>query len=103
MADLNSNESQTMGNIRVIGSNAAWMMSPNNATDFASRFWGNTSAQAANATGTAVANEGQYGEVKAMFVTDSSISGDFIITLKSEIGSSRVKINADSFIRYRVI
>lgn len=83
--------------------NVGWMISPTSATAFASRFWGNTTAANAAATATAVANEGIYGEVKAMILTDANISGDFIITIASEVSGSQVKINADSFIRYRAI
>jgi len=83
--------------------NVAWMISPTSATAFASRFWGNTTAANAASTAVQTANEGIYGEVKAMFVTSGTIVGDFIITVSSEIAGSQVKINADSFIRYRKI
>tara|TARA_R110000772_G_scaffold1095_1_gene3847 strand:- start:1182 stop:2324 length:1143 start_codon:yes stop_codon:yes gene_type:complete len=83
--------------------NVAWLVSPSSATAFTSRFWGNTAAANSASTGVAVANEGIYGEVKAMMVTSGTIAGDFIITIASEIAASQVKINADSFIRYREI
>jgi hypothetical protein len=83
--------------------NVAWMISPISATTFASRFWGNTTAANAASTAVPVANEGIYGEVRAMFVTDVSVVGNFVITLASEVSGSQVKINADSFIRYRKI
>ena len=83
--------------------NVAWMVSPNAVTSFASRFWGNTSPANAGALGVPTANEGAYGEVKAMFVTGNDVVGDFIITISSEIAGSQVKINEDSFIRYRLI
>jgi hypothetical protein len=83
--------------------NVAWMISPISATTFASRFWGNTASANAASTAVPVANEGIYGEVKAMLVTAGSVTGEFAITLASEIAGSQVKINADSFIRYRKI
>jgi hypothetical protein len=83
--------------------NVAWMISPISTTTFASRFWGNTAAANAASTAVPVANEGIYGEVRAMFVTDVNVVGEFVITLSTEIAGSQVKINADSFIRYRKI
>jgi hypothetical protein len=81
--------------------NAAWMMSPNSATAFSSRFWGNTAGANAASTGVAVANEGIYGQLQALLVTGGSVTGDFIVTLASEVAASDARIMANSFIRYR--
>jgi hypothetical protein len=78
-------------------------MSPSSATAFVTRFWGNTSAANAASTGVAVANEGIFGMVNAMFVTGGSPSGNFTITLASEIAASEARIMANSFLRYREI
>jgi hypothetical protein len=83
--------------------NVAWIVSPTSATAFVSRFWGNTVAANAASTAVPVANEGLYGEVNAMFVTDTVTAGDFIITIATEIAGSQVKINGDSYIRYRKV
>ena len=83
--------------------NAAWMVSPISSSVFNSRFWGSTASANVATASAAVANEGFYGQVNAMIVTGGSVAGDFVITLASEIASSQVKINADSFIRYREI
>ena len=83
--------------------NAAWMMSPNTATAFSSRFWGNTAAAHAAATGVPVANEDVFGAGWALLRTGASPSGDFTITLASEIAASEARIMANSFLRYRLI
>jgi hypothetical protein len=83
--------------------NVAWIVSPTSATAFVSRFWGNTVAANAASTAVPVANEGLYGEVNAMFVTAATVAGDFVITIASEIAGSQVKINGDSYIRYRKV
>lgn len=81
----------------------AWMLSPNNATAFASRFWGAPSTANASATGMAVINEGFFGRVEGQFVTGASPSGSLTISLASEIAGSEVRMMANSWIRYRTI
>lgn len=83
--------------------NAAWMISANSATAFASRFWGNTTLANAAATGVPVANEGVWSGGFAMFRTGVSPAGSFVITLASEIAASEARIMENSFIRYRII
>jgi len=81
----------------------AWMVAPSSATAFVSRFWGApTTFNAAN-TGLPVINEGFYGQVSALLRMGGSPTGDFTITLASEIAASAVRIMANSFIRYRVV
>ena len=82
---------------------AAWAMAPSNATTITSRFWGAPTAANVAATGVAVANEGLFGMVYAMFVTGPSVSGDFTVTIASEINNSQARIMANSWIRYRTI
>lgn len=84
-----------------VSQNAAWIVAPKSATAFASRFFGNTNTANAASTGTAVVNEGIYSQMQAIMVTDGSISGDFQITLASEIASSASRMMVNSFIRYR--
>lgn len=86
-----------------ITQNAASMVSPLSATAAATRYWGDTSTQNAASTGIAVANQATYGEVQAMFITGTSVTGAFVITLASEVSGSAVQMNTGSFIRYRVI
>lgn len=82
---------------------AAWMMAPSSATAFISRFWGAPTTANAASTGVAIANEGLYGQVKAMFLTGATPAGNWTITLASEISASESRIMANSFIRYRKI
>ena len=77
------------------------MMSPNNATAFANRFWGNTTTANASATGVAVANEGIYSQFQGLLVMGASPSGNFQITLATEVNGSAARMMANSFIRYR--
>lgn len=83
--------------------NVAWVIAPISATAFASRFWGNTATANATSTGVAVANEGIYGTAQALLLTGPSVTGDFAITLASEVAGSEVRIMENSFIRYRKI
>jgi hypothetical protein len=83
--------------------NAAWMISPNTATGFSSRFWGNTSPATVGATGVPVANEGLWGGGFAMMATGATTAGDFFITLATEIAGSEARLMENSFIRYRAI
>lgn len=82
---------------------AAWMMAPTSATAFVSRLWGAPSAANAASTGIAVANEGYYGQVSALLRMGALPSGNFRITLASEIAGSTVRLMANSFIRYRAV
>lgn len=84
-----------------VSQNSAWMMSGSSATAFTSRIWGNTSTANAASTGVAVANEGQYGQLQALVVMGGSPSGNFQITLASEVAASAARMMTNSFIRYR--
>ena len=86
-----------------VAQNIAWLTSPSSATASTQRFWGNTVAARVAATGVAVANEGIWGGGSAVMVMGSSVAGDFIITLASEVAASEARIMANSFIRYREI
>ncbi len=81
----------------------AWVLAPNSATAFVSRLWGAPTAANAAATGIAVANEGYYGKIEAQFITGASPSGNFTVTIASEIAASAARIMANSWIRYRTI
>ena len=83
--------------------NIARVESPSSATAAALRFWGNTSAANAAATGVAVANEGLFGQVQGTVVTGPVVVGNLIVTLASEIAASEVRIMANSWLRWRVI
>lgn len=83
--------------------NAAMVIAPTSATAFVSRFWGNTTTANAASTGVPVANEGIFGKVEAMFVTGGSPSGNFAITIASEIAGSEARIMQNSFLRYREV
>lgn len=81
----------------------AWMVAPSSATAFASRFWGAPTTANAASTAMPVINEGYYSQVSAVLVMGGSPTGDFTITLASEISASAVRIMANSFIRYRAV
>lgn len=82
---------------------SAWMLAPNNATGFVSRFWGVPNTANAAATAIAVANEGLHGRFEGQFITGASTSGNLAITIASEIAGSEARIMANSWIRYRTI
>lgn len=83
--------------------NIARVESPNSATAAALRFWGNTGAANAAATGVAVANEGLFGQVQGTIVTGATVTGNLIVTLASEIAGSEVRLMANSWLRWRTI
>ena len=82
---------------------AAWAMAPSNATTITSRFWGAPTAANVATVGVAVADDELFGMVNAMFVAGPSVSGDFTVTIASEINNSQARIMANSWIRYRTI
>jgi hypothetical protein len=86
-----------------VDQNAAWMISPSSVTAGTFRFWGNTALANVAATGVAVANEGIWGGGFAMMVTGVTTTGNFIITLATEIAGSQARLMENSFIRYREI
>lgn len=75
----------------------------NSGTAAILRFFGNTSPQSALGTGMAVIDQGWYGSVRGTIVTDSSVTGDLIVTLASEVAASEVRIMANSWLAYRTI
>lgn len=86
-----------------IAANAALVIAAISNTAFVSRIWGGTAPSFASATGVAVANQSLFAKVEALFSTGGTVSGDFIITLSSEVAASEARIMAGSFIRYRKI
>ena len=83
--------------------NIARAESPSSATAAALRFWGNTAAANAAATGVAVANEGLFGQIQGTIVTGPVVTGNLIVTLASEVAASEVRIMANSWLRWRTI
>lgn len=82
---------------------SAWMLSPNNATAFASRFWGAPTTSNASATGVAIANEGLHARFEGQLITGASPSGSLAITIASEVAGSEARIMANSWLRWRTI
>lgn len=83
--------------------NIGWIMSPNNATAFASRFFNGSATANAAATGMAVINTDMFGLVDASFITGPTPAGAFDITLAAEIAGTVARLMANSFLRYRKI
>lgn len=79
------------------------MFAPNSTTAYVSRIWNGTGAQNAAATGIGIANVDQYAKGEFLMRTGSSVTGDFAVTLASEIAASEVRIMVGSFLRYRKI
>lgn len=83
---------------------AAQTDSPNTAAAFNTRFHNpDSGTENVNATGLPVINRSYLGSMKCLLVMGASPSGDFQITLASEIAASDVKMMANSFLRYREI
>lgn len=84
--------------------NVAWVMAGQTAAAFVSRIWGTTNTQTPNTTGSPVANEGHYGAVSASFRTGPDpVTGDFVITIETEVDGVEVVLAMNSWIKYRVI
>jgi hypothetical protein len=84
--------------------NVARASASSSATALVQRFWGGVAA-GANAANTAVtaANVDQWGDLQAFFTTTTSVTGQFVVTLASEVSGSAAVMKAGSFIRYRKI
>lgn len=86
-----------------VSKNAAWMQSPNSATAYVYRIWGGVGNQNVAATGVGGADTNYMAEGKALLVTSGTVTGNFAVTLASEIAASAVTITADSFLKYRKV
>lgn len=86
-----------------VSKNAAWMQSPNSATAYVYRIWGGVGNQNVSATGVGAADTNYMAEGKALLVTSGTVTGNFAVTLASEIAASAVTITADSFLKYRKV
>ncbi len=82
---------------------ATWITSPTTASAFVSGFGVDGTTSNAPGTAAAVVNQSYLGTIQATFVTGASPSGNFQITLASEIAATSVTMKAGSWIRYRTI
>lgn len=82
---------------------AGWINAPNSATAFVSRIWSGTGLQNVATTGIGAANVEQAATGEFFIVTGPSVTGNFIVTLASEIATSEVRLCANSMIKYRKV
>lgn len=86
-----------------LSDNAAWVVSNNSATAFASRFFGSTATANAAATGVPVANGSSFARIEGLLTAGATPVGNVQVTLASEIAASEARVKAGSVLLYREI